>query len=110
MSSDLDLKQFVQESTEAMSDAFRRGLPLHIPVGDKWSVGTHPEVGPYKIDSMSLYVDMFDITDREQFVCKSLSNPFMPIGTGPTQQEALDSFIYNQTLGTEKRVSGDYTL
>lgn len=109
-SDSVDLKKFVNESTEAMTVAFRQGVALHIPVGERWSIGTHPEVGPYKIDYVALHVDMVDITSPEQFICKSLSSPFMPIGTGRTQEEALESFIYNQTQGIEKRVSGDYML
>lgn len=108
--SDLDLKTFVKESTESIYEAFKQGRALHIPVGETWSVGTHPEVGPYKIDPVSIHSLFEDISGQERFICKSLSNPFMPIGTGATQESALESFIYNQTFGEEKRTSGEFTL
>lgn len=85
-------------------------MPLMIDVAESWAVGTHPEVGPYKIDVMSRYTGIPDPTSDEQYLCKSLSNVFMPIGAGPTKEEALERFIHNQTLGEETRLSGQYSL
>jgi hypothetical protein len=108
--SKIELKQFVKDSTEHIQNAYKQGISLNIPVGESWSVGTHPEVGPYKIDPADIHSLFQPNSEEEKFICKSLINPFMPIGTGITQEAALESFIYNQTFGEETRISSDFVL
>jgi hypothetical protein len=105
----IDLKRLVSESQGAMLLAAREGRSVHIEFGE-WAVGHSAEAGMYKVDPMHWHSGFPDPTSEEQYVCKSLNNPLAPIGVGRSPEQAVEMFVFNQSMGQETRLSGDFVL